>query len=328
MSLLDLVDAAMQARYSFFDAEHRVAFRLFNGFLEGCPSLVIDLYARTALIYNFAEPPESGQENLTILRAFLLERFPWLQAIVQKDRHAAEPARRHGQLVYGSQPNVWIQENGICYAIDLLLTLDATFFLDTRLLRQWLFQNSYNKRVLNTFAYTGSLGVAAYAGNARQVIHLDQSRKFLELAKRSYHLNGYEVIPSNFLCGDFFLLTSRLRRSKAKFDIILLDPPFFALSHAGRIDLNYQYDRLINKVRPLLDEGSHLVAVNNALFVSGQEYLAQLEKVCASGYLYLETILPVPEDFTGFPETRRGSLPADPAPFNHATKIAILRSRS
>ena len=47
------------------------------------------------------------------------------------------------------------------------------------------------KTVLNTFAYTGSLGVAARAGGAARVVHLDLSRAFLNVAKDSYARNGF-----------------------------------------------------------------------------------------------------------------------------------------
>ena len=43
-------------------------------------------------------------------------------------------------------------------------------------------------------------------------------------------------------------------------------------------------------------------------------------------YMEIAELIPVPEDFTGYPETRRGSPIMDPAPFNHSTKIAVLGS--
>jgi 23S rRNA (cytosine1962-C5)-methyltransferase len=45
----------------------------------------------------------------------------------------------------------------------------------------------------------------------------------------------------------------------------------------------------------------------------------------ADGYLAVEQLIPVPQDCIGFDLVR--ALPADPAPFNHATKIAVLRVR-
>jgi 23S rRNA (cytosine1962-C5)-methyltransferase len=42
----------------------------------------------------------------------------------------------------------------------------------------------------------------------------------------------------------------------------------------------------------------------------------------------LEEIIPVPEDVTGFPQTIFRRPPSDPTPFNHPTKIAILRVKN
>jgi 23S rRNA (cytosine1962-C5)-methyltransferase len=69
---------------------------------------------------------------------------------------------RHGVVVYGEKPDerirVRIREHGVWYAVDLLLSQDAGLYLDTRGLRLWAMQNLAGKTVLNTFAYTGSLG--------------------------------------------------------------------------------------------------------------------------------------------------------------------------
>jgi 23S rRNA (cytosine1962-C5)-methyltransferase len=181
--------------------------------------------------------------------------------------------------------------------------------------------------VLNTFAYTGSLGVAAMAGGASRVVHIDLDRAFLNLAKTSYTLNGFPIDKKDFQTGDFWPQVSRIKRLGESFGCALLDPPFFSTTGKGKVDLAQNSARLINKVRPLVDDGGWLVAVNNALFVSGAEYMQTLEALCADGHLQLERQIPVPQDFTGFPQTQAGGPPVDPAPFNHATKIAVLKVR-
>ena len=55
--------------------------------------------------------------------------------------------------------------------------------------------------------------------------------------------------------------------------------------------------------------------------------MQMLETLCADGYLSMEALIPVPQDFIGYSATPVGTLPADPAPFNHPTKIAVLRVR-
>jgi 23S rRNA (cytosine1962-C5)-methyltransferase len=76
--------------------------------------------------------------------------------------------------------------------LDLQANRDAGLYLDTRNLRGWLIENMAGARVLNTFAYTGSLGVAAKAGGASRVVHIDLKRAFLNVAKTLLHV---ERIP-------------------------------------------------------------------------------------------------------------------------------------
>jgi 23S rRNA (cytosine1962-C5)-methyltransferase len=176
--------------------------------------------------------------------------------------------------------------------------------------------------VLNTFAYTGSLGVAATAGGASRVVQTDRGRAFLNLAKDSYSLNGFPVHKADFVAGDFFPVIARFKATGQTFDCVILDPPFFSSTPKGRVDLVHESARLINKVRPLVNDGGTLMAINNALYVSGGEYMRTLEELCADGYLSIRELIPVPEDFIGY--ERVGKPVTDPAPFNHSTKIAVL----
>jgi 23S rRNA (cytosine1962-C5)-methyltransferase len=160
---------------------------------------------------------------------------------------------------------------------------------------------------------------------AKRVVHLDLNRSFLNVAKTSYTLNGFPIDKKDFISGDFFPHVSRLKRTGAQFDCVFIDPPFFSSTDKGTVDLANDSQRLINKVRPLVADGGWLVTVNNALFLSGRDYMAMLEELCTDGYLHVEILIPVPEDFTGYPETRVGEFVTDPAPFNHPTKIAVLR---
>lgn len=322
-----LLHRAITAREPLFDARHETALRLFNGFLEGCPDLVVDLYATTIVLHNYADPPESGQAIIATAQRVLHERLVWLRAIVVKTRHGATDQDKQGVLLFGSAVDRRIREHGVWYALELTMNRDASFYLDTRNLREWAIQQLGDKAVLNSFAYTGSLGVAAYGGGASRVVQLDLNRRFLNVAKTSYTLNGFPIRKPEFLVGDFWPLINRLKRAEERFDCVFIDPPFFAATNRGVVDLAQNVTRLINKVRPLVRDGGTIVAINNALFLSGQEYMAALESLCHDGYVAIEGMIPVPADCTGFPETSVSAPITDPAPFNHATKIALLKIR-
>jgi 23S rRNA (cytosine1962-C5)-methyltransferase len=242
-----------------------------------------------------------------------------------KAHKSANPDPRRGIFLYGDSFDRHISENHVRYSIDLQLNQDASFYLDTRNLRIWAKNNMRGMSVLNTFSYTGSLGVAARAGNSRRVVHLDRYRKFLDIARTSYVLNGFPVKKSDFITGDFWRVTSHLRHSGELFDCVIVDPPVYAQSNTGVVDLVSESSRVINKVRPLVGHDGYLVVVNNALFLSGADFMQALADLCASGYMQLETTIPVPEDIAITAQRRAHAAPVDPAPFNHSTKIAILR---
>ncbi len=322
---IPILESALAARLPLPGGS--AAARLFNGFYEGWPELVVDVYAATLVLFNYAADPAALSASLPEIADFYRARLPWLTCAMVKTRASADPSERAGQVLWGGPPARRVRENGVWYALDLSLHQDAGFYLDTRGLRAWLKDNAAGANVLNTFAYTGSLGAACRAGGAARVVQVDLERRYLNLAKDSFSLNGWPVQRAGHLSGDVFRHASQMRRRGEAFDIVILDPPFFSETQAGRVDLVGDPARLVNKLRPLVRAGGRLVAVNNALFTSGQAYMQALQGLCADDFLSLEDILPVPADVTGFPQTILTPPPADPAPFNHPTKIAVLRVR-
>ena len=321
--LSSILEQAIQVRQPLFDASHDSAFRLFNGFMEGCPDLVLDVYARTLIIHNYTDDPAKNMYQIESVMKIVREHLlTWLRAGILKQRNGKTQEERRGTLLFGDSPDERILEHGVWYALDVRTNRDAGFFLDTRNVRKWLTENARGRSILNTFAYTGSLGVAAQAGRAGRVIQVDRNQKFLDLAKKSYALNGFPIDHKDFIAQDFFPSVSRFKNTKQLFDCVILDPPFFSSTEKGRVDQVNESARLINKVRPLINDGGWLIAINNALFVSGKEYMRTLEELCKDGYLNIRELIPVPEDCIGY--NRVGKPISDPAPFNNSTKIAIL----
>jgi 23S rRNA (cytosine1962-C5)-methyltransferase len=323
-SINPLLKKAIEARASLFDPRHEAAFRLFNGFTEGEPNLIVDLYATTLVLHNYANGVAHGQVLVEQAQRFLQNEISWLRAEIVKTRGARLQEERRGQLLFGEKLDTKIKEHDVWYAIDLMMNRDASLYLDTRNLRKWMIENMQDKTVFNTFAYTGSLGVAALAGGAKRVVQHDLNRHFLNVAKTSYTLNGFPIHKQDFIAADFFTLVSKFKRTNETFDCVILDPPLFSTTSKGKVDQVNESARIINKIRSLVNDGGTLIAINNALYVSGKEYMGTLEELCRDGYLKIKELIPVPEDFTGYPATRVSEPITDPVPFNHSTKIAVL----
>ncbi len=319
------LEKAFAARQPLIDPDHCSAFRLYSGFYEGDPDLVIDLYGHTLVLNNFRKSLVQSVGLLDNAQTYALERFPWITCAIQKTRYAAINLLKHGKFTFGETTDPFVVENGIRYAVNLRMNQDASFYLDTRNLRTWLKNNANGKTVLNTFAYSGSLGVAALAGGAKKVVQVDRNATYLSLARQSATMNRLDLGKMKLHAADFFNEMGRFKQEGELFDIALLDPPFFSVTGRGTVNMVNESSRLINKIRPLVCDGGALVVINNALFLSGADFLNSLFELCKDGYLEIETIIPVPPDICGYPETIVSTGPVDPAPFNHATKIVVLR---
>jgi 23S rRNA (cytosine1962-C5)-methyltransferase len=271
------------------------------------------------LIHDYSDEPNNDLINK--VADFVRSRLVWLRAEILKTRNGKTPDQKRGQILFG-EPDKKIKEHDVWYAIDLTMNRDASFYLDTSNLRKWLIENSKNKTLLNTFAYTGSLGVAVMAGGASKVIQTDRNKNFLNLAKESYSLNHFPIQKQNFIAQDFFSTIARFKSSKQTFDYVIIDPPIFSSTSKGTVDLEHESLRLINKVRPLINDGGILISINNGVYVSGNDYIKILETICKDGYVSIRELIPVPENFIGY--NKIGKPITDPSPFNHSTKIVVL----
>lgn len=320
-----LLESSLQKRLPLLEDQSTQALRLFNGFLEGFPFLSVDLYQHTIVLFVNKVLGDESDLLVQSARDFYLIKLPTVKCVVAKQRSSENPLFKQGEIVFGIAPDARITENGIVYALDLLMNQDASFYPDTRNLRQWLTSHSKEKTVLNTFAYTGSLGIAALAGGAGRVVQVDRNSRYLDLARKSLELNRLDATRMKLVGADFFVVIGQMKRRCELFDVVILDPPYFSSTDRGQVNQAGESTHLINKVRPLVRDGGHLVVVNNALFYSGMAFMGELEMLCASGYLSIEEIIPVPLDITGFMPSPPVNLPADPAPFNHSTKIVVLK---
>ena len=115
---------AIAARLPLLDDRHETAVRLFNGFLEGCPQLVVELFGETAVLTNHATPPEELNDLLTAVQQILLDTFPWLQAILLKTR-AGSDEEKQGVLVWDSDITSKIRLQLGDEVYDLLNKYDA-----------------------------------------------------------------------------------------------------------------------------------------------------------------------------------------------------------
>ena len=93
---------------------------------------------------------------------------------------------------------------------------------------------SKGKRVLNLFAYSGGVTLAAAKGGA-EVCHLDASKGMVAWARENAALNHLEQAPIRWIIDDVSKFLVRELRRGSKYDAIILDPPSFGRGSKGEV---------------------------------------------------------------------------------------------
>lgn len=76
--------------------------------------------------------------------------------------------------------------------------------------------------VLDLFAGSGQLGIEALSRGAKSVTFTDNSKKSLDTVKKNIEITGFQGQSKAVLSDAFSFLNS----CNAKFDIVILDPPY------------------------------------------------------------------------------------------------------
>lgn len=121
-------------------------------------------------------------------------------------------------------------ENGFRYEMEPGQGQKTGFYTDQRENREILEQLADQKRVLDTFSYTGGFTLSLLRGGAREVTVVDSSSEALGELERNLERNGFGQGRVHKTEGDAFEILRQMRDRGEKFDMIVLDPPKLAPS--------------------------------------------------------------------------------------------------
>jgi 23S rRNA G2069 N7-methylase RlmK/C1962 C5-methylase RlmI len=212
------------------------------------------------------------------------------------EKGVAESSRK----ILGEPPeSSWVGEGRSRFLIRFEGTRHPGLFLDHEPLRAWLSENARGWRVLNTFAYTGSLSVAAGLGGASHVTTLDLSKPSVNWAKANWEGNGLEASSARFVAGDVFEWLPRLKRSGERFDCVILDPPSFARGNKSSFSTAKDLPRLHELALAILAPGGHLVSSINSANVPRAKFETAVKQAARAAGAKLEMLrsIELPETF-------------------------------
>jgi len=252
------------------------AFRLYDKDIPEIP-LVLDLYDDAVSGALYKRPAEESDEAESVeiwLKAMKTAAAKALEIPESRIFLKERRRMRHRQEIGDQYDKINdkgfyrdVIEEDLKFRVNLSDYLDTGLFLDGRKKRALIRIEAEGKRVLNLFAYTCSLSVAAAIGGANQVDSIDLSNTYLEWGKLNFALNG--LTPSDKLTlirTDVLQFLDQAKARKSRWDIIILDPPSFSNSKKmfETLDIRRDYRELIDKSLTLLSPEGTLYFSTNA----------------------------------------------------------------
>ncbi|PKQ39307.1 SAM-dependent methyltransferase [Pseudomonas sp. YY-1] len=297
-SLDQALRAALAARENLLadlHAQGTDCYRLFHGSQEGAPGLTVDRYGPQLLVQSFHQPLEASELHSIVGNVETHLGQPLL--LVYNDRSKGNSRIDRDPTLFQADEaaleDMVGHEWGLNYRVrGRHAGQDPLLFLDLRNARGWVKANSADKSVLNLFAYTCGVGLCAAAGSAREVTNLDFAQGNLAVGRENGALNP-ELPAMQFIQSDYFpairqladlpissrrgqKLPSYPRLQPRQFDLVFLDPPAWAKSAFGTVDLLRDYQSLLKPALLATAEGGTLVCCNNLAKVEMSDWRAQV----------------------------------------------------
>lgn len=170
-----------------------------------------------------------------------------------------------------------VSEAGHKFEVNLSDYVDTGLFLDHRLTRGMVREESGAARFLNLFCYTGSFTVYAACEGAASTTSVDLSNTYLAWAGRNLELNGQPWTSADGRAGAPPIPgTNRLIRADVMewlrshpkgehYDLAVVDPPTFSNSKRleGVFDVERDHLEMLTLLRGLLAPGATVYFSNN-----------------------------------------------------------------
>lgn len=216
MSLHDSIARAWEARASLHETPDLDAYRLFHGWHEGCPGLAIDRLGEVATIEY--RPGLEDHRDQAVAALDACRRFACI---------VARPRGQVGFALRGGLPEarVIVNEHGLRFGVEPARPGNPGLYLDARPARQWVRANSQGRRVINLFAFTGSMGVAAAVGGARSVVHVDSTASALAACRDNHARNQVPCDQRSLARVNVYQHLRRQQAGRQRCGGIILDPP-------------------------------------------------------------------------------------------------------
>jgi 23S rRNA (cytosine1962-C5)-methyltransferase len=284
------LESAVRAR----DGLGREAVRLVWSEADGLPGLVVDRYGPALAVQCLTLGMARRRGDLVDALRGRLGDLPVASAddAAMASLEGFEPVS--GWLDRPGPDEVVVAEDGVRLAVRPGAGHKTGLYLDQAENRARVGAAGGRGQVLDVFAYAGAFACHALAGGAARAVCVESSPDAVAAARRNFELNAV-ADRTEVRAVNAFDELRRLDRERARFDLIVLDPPPFA---RGRTNLDAAlrgYKEINLRALRLLAPGGRLATFSCSYHVDETTFEATCREAAADAGLRLRIVDRLPQ---------------------------------
>ncbi len=248
---LDFLRARVRAAAEFrrdwlgLPSAETTAFRVVHSEGDALPGLIVDRYGDALAIQVCTAGIE--RRRAALIDALVAELAP--RAIVELDDDEARRKEGLGPvdpIQWGAAPKAPVEalERGLSFEVDLSAGQKTGFFADQRENRAAAAALARGRRVFDGFSYTGAFAIACARAGAAEALAVESSPRAVEAARRNVERNGV-ADRVEVLQADVYKVLGEARRAGRTWDLVILDPPKYAVSRPALPAALQKYKELV-----------------------------------------------------------------------------------
>ncbi len=203
-------------------------YRLVHGEGDRLPGFVCDVYGKFAVAKTDGTGARiRGDMFVEALRPVLAARG--IETLLRRESGTRGDVVK-ATVAWGPAPDevITVRERGMSLRVDLMRGQKTGMFIDQRDSRARVREIARGLRTMNLYSYTGGFSIAAGLGGAASVETVDVAPGAIALAEQAWRENGLDAAKHKAVAADVPAHLAQRTRERARYDLIVADPPSFA----------------------------------------------------------------------------------------------------
>lgn len=263
---------ALALREKLYD---RPFYRLVHAEGDGLPGLVVDRYGDLLVL----QLNTAGMAALEAAIARALQSVVGAGAILARNDSPGrnlEGLPEETRVILGTVPDeILVEENGLAFVTAPAAAQKTGWYYDQAMNRAFAARLARGARVLDLYAYAGGFALTCLAHGAASALAVDRSTPALALAQASA---GRQGVAGRFSTrtAEAFAAIEGLAGEKARFDLVITDPPAFVRAKKDLAVGLRGYRKLAREAAGLVAESGFFVMACCSHNVSAEAFAAEV----------------------------------------------------